>query len=152
HYYVTLSDKDKHEVWQEFYDANQHTPYQKLFQRQSAAHTASQPPVYQPAPREAMQPVVVDHTPATPASHTSHARRQPRHNKPRRDNAPTRLNQNKILSKISANGKLKAKHPLQSLGFGLATGLAVIVLFLFTFFNQYIIAPFIQPSRTVTNT
>jgi len=41
---------------------------------------------------------------------------------------------------------------LQSLGFGLASGLMVLLVFLFTFFNEYVIAPFIQPSRTVSST
>jgi hypothetical protein len=36
HYYTTLTDDGKREVWQEFYSANQHTPYQKLFQKQQA--------------------------------------------------------------------------------------------------------------------
>jgi len=44
------------------------------------------------------------------------------------------------------------KHHLQSLGFGLASGFIVLIVLLFTFFNEYIIAPFIQPSRTVSST
>ncbi len=37
---------------------------------------------------------------------------------------------------------------LRSLGFGLTVGVIVIFLFLFSFFNERFIAPFIQPSRT----
>ncbi|HSX15175.1 MAG TPA: sortase [Candidatus Saccharimonadales bacterium] len=143
-YYTTLSDKEKHEVWQEFYEANQHTPYQKLFQKQQPVHSR-----YQPAPEALLQPatqpqgvVVADHTPVQPYT-------------PRKsvgDRTASRALKGKIAKKISANGKLTAKHHLQSLGFGLASGFVVLVLFLFTFFNEYIIAPFIQPSRNVSST
>jgi LPXTG-site transpeptidase (sortase) family protein len=68
------------------------------------------------------------------------------------DKAAIRQLKGTIADKVSAGGKLTAKHHLQSLGFGLATGFVVLVVFLFTFFNEYIIAPFIQPSRTVSST
>lgn len=57
-----------------------------------------------------------------------------------------------ILSKVSANGALSTKHHVQSLFFGLAMGLISIVILLFGFFNEIIIAPFIQPSRTALAT
>jgi LPXTG-site transpeptidase (sortase) family protein len=49
-------------------------------------------------------------------------------------------------------GKLQTKQHLQALLFGLGVGSIVVILLLFSFFNERIIAPFIQPSRTVTNT
>ena len=49
--------------------------------------------------------------------------------------------------KESASRKLPGQ--LKSLVFGLSIGTLVIVVFLFSFFNQIIIAPFIQPSRHV---
>jgi len=158
HYYTTLSDDEKREVWQEFYAANQHTPYQKLFQKQQEAATRKQleeadstsehtPPTISAVstPIAATSPsgvVVANHeapktTPAKPAITNSAAAKK--------------LKQ-KIAGRVSAGGKLKAKHHLQSLGFGLACGFLVLVVFLFTFFNEYIIAPFIQPSRTVSST
>lgn len=48
--------------------------------------------------------------------------------------------------------KLTTKHYLKSLVFGLATGCLVMVIFLFSFFNELIIAPLIQPSRTAAAT
>ena len=54
-----------------------------------------------------------------------------------------------IRDKVTAGGKLKAKHHLQSLLFGLGMGLIVVIIFLFGFFNEVFIAPFIQPSRTI---
>jgi sortase A len=41
---------------------------------------------------------------------------------------------------------------LHSLLFGLGIGSLVIIIFLFSFFNERFIAPFIQPSRNVTST
>ncbi len=55
-----------------------------------------------------------------------------------------------IHNKLSANGKLKLKHHLQSLLFGLGLGFIAIFIFMFGFFNEVIITPFIQPSSNVT--
>jgi len=52
-----------------------------------------------------------------------------------------------IRSHVSAGGKLKIRHHLQSLGFGLAVGLVTLTITLFSFFNEVVIAPFIQPGR-----
>lgn len=53
----------------------------------------------------------------------------------------------KVKDRVSAGGKLKAKHHLQSLLFGLAMGAIVLFIMLFSFFNEFFIAPFIQPAR-----
>jgi len=148
HYYTTISDEEKHEVWQEFYAANQHTPYQKLFQKQqqSASRKIEEPAtigrVSTPVP-SAAGVVVADHTPAVPSQQSL---------KPLNSRPAVRELKNKIVGRVNARGRLTLKHHLQSLGFGLATGCIVLVVFLFTFFNEYIIAPFIQPSRDVSST
>ncbi|MHB1865035.1 MAG: sortase [Candidatus Saccharimonadales bacterium] len=46
--------------------------------------------------------------------------------------------------------RLSAKHHLQSIVFGLGLGILAIIIFLFGFFNEVIIAPLIQPSRNVS--
>ncbi len=143
-YYTTLSDPEKHEVWQEFYAANQHTPYQKLFQKQPPAGRnplVPAPTNFRPTPSE-NGVVVADHTPAVPKPQK----------RPVFDSPAVQQIKLKLASTISANGQLTLKHHLQSLGFGLASGMLVLLLFLFTFFNEYIIAPFIQPSRNVSST
>lgn len=48
--------------------------------------------------------------------------------------------------------RLNARQHFQSLLFGLGAGAVVLVIFLFSFFNERFIAPLIQPSRNVTNT
>lgn len=164
HYYVGLPDNEKHEVWQEFYDANQHTPYQKLFQQQHYMQNSAQveqPQVVgeQPAVSNELKEgmVVADHTPPAEPKPERKPRAKRTTKKPAEavsanTKAATRQLKNKIADKVSSNGALTMKHHLQSLGFGLASGCIVLIVFLFTFFNEYIIAPFIQPSRTVSST
>ncbi len=161
HYYTQLPDDEKREVWQEFYAANQHTPYQKLFQKQQpvlsrkreepveftfeplTAGPAAQPSPAIPAPTALPRSVVVgNHTPPKPGRRPIKLS----------DTTTARALKRKIASRVSSGGQLTLKHHLQSLMFGLATGSVVIVVFLFTFFNQIIIAPFIQPSRDVSST
>jgi len=50
---------------------------------------------------------------------------------------------------ISGKGILKKRHRLQSLFFGLGFGALIIFIFLFGFFNERFIAPFISPSKNV---
>lgn len=165
HYYTMLPDNEKHEVWQEFYAANTNTPYQKLFQKQQPGNSRR---VVQPISANT-SPLTEQAKPALPAlnlpdaaeqnrpvvSITPEATAKPVHNQYSR---PTHRKENvrelkkKIVSRVSAGGKLKAKHHLQSLLFGLGTGALVLVVLLFSFFNEYVIAPFIQPGRTVSAT
>lgn len=57
-----------------------------------------------------------------------------------------------IRNKVSANGALTPKHHFQSLLFGLSMGFVSIIILLFGFFNEIVITPFIQPSRTALAT
>jgi sortase A len=57
-----------------------------------------------------------------------------------------------LLGQVNGRTKLKAKHHIQSIIFGLAIGSVAVIILLFGFFNERIIAPFITPSRTVSNT
>ncbi|MCL5112968.1 MAG: class E sortase [Patescibacteria group bacterium] len=51
-----------------------------------------------------------------------------------------------IHHKLSAGGKLTLKHHLESLLFGLGLAFLAIFIFMFGFFNEVLITPFIQPS------
>ena len=121
-YYQGLSAAEKHHVWQEFY--------------------ASQPLL-------TSQP----HPDSVAAAQTL-ARHKQQAAKPRklRDARSTHEVQSAIRSKVTAGGKLQAKHQLQSLLFGLGMGAVVLLIFLFGFFNEVVIAPFIQPSRVSSST
>jgi sortase A len=59
---------------------------------------------------------------------------------------------NQLLGKVQTRAKSQQKQHLQSLMFGLSMGALVIVVFLFGFFNERFIAPFITPSRSVSST
>ncbi|HET6864087.1 MAG TPA: hypothetical protein VFH37_02735, partial [Candidatus Saccharimonadales bacterium] len=119
-YYAGLTDSEKHKVWQEFYST------------QAA---------------EARHPVVTHQT-AIPAATPQHLRHE--HRKPQaRANRKVEQAKQKIKNAPAAIKKPAKSSPLHSLLFGLGVGGIVIVVFLFSFFNDRIIAPFIQPSRNV---
>jgi sortase A len=54
--------------------------------------------------------------------------------------------------RTKSRGSLKAKQHFQSLLFGLAMGSIVVLIMLFGLFNDRFIAPFISPSKQVSNT
>lgn len=147
-YYTRLPDAEKYEVWQEFYAANDaHSGQQKA--ATNAVPTAA-------SPRPAM------HTPALSQAYT-----QPKSTAATAHTAIVGVHEVAAISrslpdkhsaaeikrairhKVSAGGKLTAKHHIQSILFGLSVGFIALVIFLFGFFNEVVIAPFIQPSRDV---
>lgn len=129
-YYQGLSDTEKHEVWQEFY----------------AAHDA------------AGRPGETTHHPAgQPAAPTLHHKAQAstkRYGKKRLESHATTVGElkNRITQKASGGKKLSKKQHIQSLLFGLGMGAIVLLIMLFGFFNERFIAPFITPSKAVSNT
>lgn len=136
-YYVNLPDKEKYEVWQEFYDTNKRTPgaYNSYAsQRQPSGMQTPADSTHSPAP----VPVVAPHTPL-PSMPTG------RHKK-----SAARLH-HKITKTVKeqVTEPKKLKEHAHSLLFGLGTGAVVLVITLFGFFNEMVIAPFLQPSRNV---
>ena len=121
-YYQSLTDEEKKTVWQEFY-ASQSLVTNKTAETQ--------------APRKRTQPAKTQHRSSKPKLLDSRSATEV---------------QAAIKDKVSAGGKLKTKHHLQSLFFGLAMGSIVLLVFLFGFFNEVVIAPFIQPARTSAST
>jgi LPXTG-site transpeptidase (sortase) family protein len=153
-YYIALPDSEKHEVWREFYSQNNRQPsaytqaaMQTAAQNEPATKTglagnlpgAINPSLQMPgAPRA----VISEHMPIT-AHHTT-----------RKDRRSRSQIKKQILSRvnISAETQGRAKEHFRSLVFGLSTGVIVLVIALFGFFNEMFIAPFIQPSRHVSAT
>jgi sortase A len=121
-YYAGLTDKEKHEVWQEFYASH----------AQAAHHPAVTREDPKPEPLRTLTKRV---------SRTVRPKTQSI-DKPK-----------KVSAKHQKHSKKEAKpaNPLHSLLFGLGIGSITILIFLFGFFNERIIAPFIQPSRNVAN-
>lgn len=159
-YYVSLPDDQKHEVWQEFYTANGIARAQqgREMQPSSQAADTSRPaavPFTPTAPaalgRQAGAPRQSSQVPAPQPGVTVSAM-PPAEPAPQRRALPdwrgaAQIRQ-LIRDKVSAGGQLRVRHHLQSLAFGLGVGCITIVIFLFGFFNEVIIAPFIQPGRS----
>lgn len=123
-YYLELPAEQKHQVWHEFYSS-----------QSSLTQTKS----------------LTD--PLTVAKHKEQAARPARRIAPKfRDVRSAKDVQAAIRDTVTAGGKLDTKHHVQSLLFGLGMGLLVVMVFLFGFFNEVIIAPFVQPSRATAAT
>jgi sortase A len=130
-YYQALPDDEKHKVWQEFYENN--IPHK-------------QPALHEPAPKKAREFV----------SHQSEAKKEAVVSKEYEAPKPADTRKPSVIRdhiKKTVNkhaGKLSpgTRQNLRSLTFGLSVGFIVLFIFMFTFFNETIIAPFIQPGRT----
>ena len=125
-YYQGLDNEAKHQVWREFYASNQNA-------------AARKPQPVAQAPQE-MSAHVNRRATTKPKAKAAH------------QNAAELRRKIRASSQKETPPKLTLKHHLQSALFGLAMGALAIIVLLFGFFNQIIIAPFIQPSRHNTAT
>lgn len=176
-YYAELPDNQKREVWQEFYAQNTNTPspHTRIIQSRSAlarphrsqgaitaAHAAI-PAAPEPAalaPAEQHQPlhIVPQPTPisyafATEQEHSTgivvsdHDTDPIPHRPSERRSVAAIRKQILRQARASNSAQLKAKQHLQSLAFGLGLGALAVLIFLFSFFNEMVIAPFIRPGN-----
>lgn len=134
-YYQTLDDNNKRQVWKEFYENSAKSSkylsnpnIRKQLKLTTPAHTQFQPQSKKIASFEEPGTKSIDKL-----QNVASIKKQ-------------------ILNKVSAGGKLKKRHHVQSILFGLSMGLLVLFVVLFGFFNERIIAPFIAPSKSLTNT
>lgn len=146
-YYASLPDDEKRQVWDEFYANSAKIPTCQAPQPVAAAPVMPTPQPGWPQPIQQNQPIV--RTLEQPAELMEPAARPA---KPKRDKRSKKAIKKSIVDTVTANGKLETKHHLHSLIFGLSMGALVIFIFLFGFFNELIIAPFIQPSRHASAT
>ncbi len=125
-YYSSLPDKEKHEVWQEFYEEqNKASNYLKATRTTHAINRV-------------------------PTSNTAMIKS---HKTPAAQEKPTIGDlKNKIMVAARPKRKLTASHHFKSLLFGLGMGGLAVSIILFSFFNERFIAPFISPSRNVSAT
>lgn len=129
-YYVELPDQEKHQVWQEFY-AN-HSRASQYVQR-------TQPKVQETERRaEALQ----HHRAPTPMAQVQRIA----------ENLSVGEIKQQLLARVQGRGKAKKSTHAQSLAFGVSMGMIVAAFFVFGFFNERFITPFITPSKTVSNT
>lgn len=148
-YYVSLPDEEKHAVWQEFY-----AQHDKNIRKGDIASVESAPE----APKTHEQPAIGSFTlPADgkPMVHTVGHKAESKKAKPVTVGSRTVHDlKHQLTHKASqsAQTKLKAKQHFQSMLFGVGMGLIVVIIMLFSFFNERFIAPFITPGRNVTDT
>jgi LPXTG-site transpeptidase (sortase) family protein len=132
-YYLKLDDKEKKEVWDEFYSNNKAT---------SAVSRAD---------NSGRELVGLKNQAVTPKKFET-----PEHNTGSRRHVAKKIEEKikkeERKEQPASKVRLKPKHYFQSLLFGLSMGLIVIFIFLFGFFNEIIIAPLIQPSRSAVAT
>ncbi len=148
-YYISLDDDQKRLVWQEFYAANQAHPsaFTIATQPPQPAHphhrAQTLPPATTPAPRTLPAP-------SSPIVTSIHESDLPRPS----DRRSVATIKRQVLSKVRERNRvqIKAKQHLQSLVFGLGMGALVLLVFLFGFFNEVVIAPFIQPNNHASAT
>jgi sortase A len=135
-YYVGLPDSEKHQVWQEFYAAHNQS-------------TLAQPKPTQPTgnpflsqPKEGKVVASTIHVP------------EPEPKRPRKTTATKSVADIKkqLLGNVEKRQKLQGKHHLQSLLFGFGLASLVLLILLFSFFNERFIAPLITPSKHVSST
>lgn len=172
HYYSSLSDHEKHEVWQEFYSHNnrQPSPYTQYVNQvaQQPAAIVTQAPI----PTQAYS-----YRPIHPMPTQQYAQHYPQQQHPVSQQSPIVVadhlsaipvddSQRKISRKslqgmkkqivkhvnISAQKQAKAKQHLRSLFFGVVSGAIVLLIVLFGLFNEMVIAPFIRPSQSASAT
>lgn len=128
-YYAGLPEAEKHEVWSEFYSTHKEA-------------------VHAPTP-DSLKKL------ATPASEQKKQLGQAEERALKLLSRPVTAPAKSIKKIRQRAQRPAAAHrtsSLHSLLFGLGIGGMVLVIFLFSFFNERFIAPFIQPSRVATGT
>jgi sortase A len=119
-YYASLSDKEKHEVWQEFYEQNDkvNTP----------AKPAVDPNVF-----------IAD----------KHVDKHKKDTSTIEEKAAVTMADlhKKVMRTVSANGKLKVHHHVKSFAFSIGFAAFVTGGLFFVTNNEKFLVPFIQPSR-----
>lgn len=144
-YYQGLPDFEKHQVWQEFYKAYGGTHFAKNTPKPDNTEDSSEDSkqIHRRPERSHL------------ASQSHHHAKRHAYSKNRRPTGPVHQvvqARKRLAHKVNAGGKLKARHHVKSLLFGLGVGSLVVMVLLFSFFNERIIAPFISPSKQVSST
>lgn len=127
-YYVGLPNDEKHAVWNEFYSEHGNT--------------------IEPAARPAMS------LPQDEGAQVHKVSERPKKSSAHRSTQTVAHMKERLTSQAvqSRQRKLTNKQHFQSALFGLGIGSFVVLIMLFGFFNERFIAPFITPSKSVSDT
>lgn len=138
-YYQQLTDKEKKEVWNEFY-ANQEQSSKYYAHRKLTHKEIPKPPAPASPKHQQHQPVkkIVGNVKPT--------------NLKDKNSQTVKEIKDHLINTITARGKLSKNHHIKSLLFGLTIGLVAVIIIMFGFFNERFIAPLVTPSKTVTDT
>lgn len=131
-YYIELPDSEKHQVWQEFY--TEHSKRGGHATSQSISGHTFLEPALATAPKESI------------------AHDKPKKDTPEQDPRSISDIKKQLVSHISKRSSRKKSSHYKSILFGLSSGAVVMVILLFSFFNERFLAPFITPSRAVSAT
>lgn len=149
-YYAGLPDKEKHEVWQEFYSSNANSSPLQPQQKQA--------PILQPSPAQQPQAIPAQQKPIqqnTQQSASTHApQQQVRYEEPVISTMPDAEEiRADLLKQVGSRAKRKKKGGvLHSMAFGLGMGFLMLLILLFGLFNERFLAPFMTPSRSISST
>jgi sortase A len=124
-YYNALSDKAKHEVWEEFYS--------KHAKAKETKKVTAEP--------QYIDPRVIT-PPAAAGAFTP----------PKPDSRNNKDIKSTIITRVQAEAKKHDNHHTRSVAFGLTMGLTTMFILLFSFFNERFVTPFIRPSHNVSAT
>lgn len=153
-YYVALPNNEKHAVWNEFYQNYGGSSFSAQNAAKKASATADQPakPLKDTSktPKEDSNAKPISMIDAPVLGSVKPASKKPAKKGPAKPKRSLQDTKTELLNKVSARGKLRPKHHLQSLIFGMSMGFVVLTIFMFSFFNERFIAPFITPSRTAS--
>lgn len=142
-YYLSLDNKEKNEVWDEFYAANkQAAPHEITNSPHTEQSTYISPSDYVDTDEKIKKRPIKRVKPRT---------RKP--TKPKAESSakkPASEIKKDLLNKVQKRSKGVWYQRFGSILFGLGVGAIVLVIFLFSFFNERFIAPFITPSQNVS--
>ncbi len=128
-YYLSLPDKEKFEVWQEFYESSKTRVNPKT--KETSVNNLSD-----------QKTEILSQRQSSLEKFSKQVNNRINNQRTIKENIIQNANSTK-----TRKSKLGFKNHLKSLIFGLSFGGLTIFIFLFSFFNQIIITPFLQPSN-----
>lgn len=131
-YYLALPDDEKHQVWQEFYEANSQPQLPQPSTPLPTPTVATAVPVPMPASLTPQKPTLAEPKPTEKPQTVEEIR-------------------SSIITRVQTRRKYTKRQHFQSILFGLGMGSIVVFVLLFGFFNDRILAPFMTPSRSVSD-
>lgn len=157
-YYSKLTDREKHEVWKEFYEQhekvkkNSHEHHSQpsgksitdnKSDRADNGNSASKNSGSNNDSSEEFKP-----DPIPVSYNTAAAKRRKRK---KREVAVADLKQ-QLISQVESRAKVSQNPHARALGFGLTMGFLTMFVLLFGFFNERFVTPFIRPDANVSAT